>query len=212
MAAALLLALAACSSEPKKREAPEDFDPSGGRKPSARTLYSMSKVMIAQSKDSEAEAILTKLVADHPDFMPAYTDLAELYMRNDRPDSAAEVLKRGVEVAPQDAVLQNNLGMCLMMQGRYEEALDSFTAASTGVPKDARTRGNMAAALGMLGRLDEALALYLQLVPAGDAHYNLAVLCEARNDHARAEEEYRIAEQLGTKRPKKAGSSASTRP
>ena len=124
--------------------------------------------------------------------------LAELYLRADRPDSAIEVLKAGVAVAPEDAVLRNNLGMCRLMQGRYEEALDDFTAAAAGVPKDARARANMAVALGMLGRLDESLAVYLQLVPEADAHHTLAVLCDARKDWQRAEQEYAIAETLRT--------------
>jgi Flp pilus assembly protein TadD len=122
--------------------------------------------------------------------------LSELYLRNDRPDSAVEVLKAGVAIAPEDAVLLNNLGMCRLMQARYEEALDHFTAAAAGVPKDVRARANMAVALGMLGRLDESLAIYQQLMSDSDAHYNLGVLCEARKDWTRAEQEYAIAEDL----------------
>lgn len=203
-----LLTLAACVSHDTKAESGDQAsEPSSDRAPSAQTLYSMSKIMVARGKDPEAEAVLAKLIADHPRFMPAYADLSELYMRNDRPDSAVEVLQAGVKVAPEDALLLNNLGICLLMQGRYEEALDSFTAAATGVPKDARARANMAVALGMLGRLDESLAIYMQLVSAADAHYNLGVLCEARKDTVRAAEEFEIAESLRSgRRPTRASS------
>lgn len=196
LGALALVALAACASQNTKEDAGETFDPSGDRRPSEQTLYSMSKILMSRGKDAEAETVLAKLIADHPRFMPAYADLSELYMRNDRPDSAVEVLKTGIEIAPEDAVLLNNLGMCRLMQERYEEALDHFTAAAAGVPKDARARANMAVALGMLGRLDESLALYLQLVPEADAHYNLGVLCEARQDSERAAKEYAIAEKI----------------
>lgn len=192
-----LASLAACvssSSQPDESA----VDTSGERQPSAQTLHSMARIMMSRGQDGEAEVTLNKLIADHPRYMAAYADLSELYIRNRRSDSAVEVLKAGIALAPEDAVLLNNLGMCRLMEERYEEALDHFTAAAAGVPKDIRARANMAVALGMLGRLDESLALYLQLVPEGDAHYNLAVLCEARQDWARAEQEYAIAEKLGS--------------
>jgi protein O-GlcNAc transferase len=199
-----LVALVACTMpQPKSESADASADPSNERQPSAETLYSMSRIMASRGKDGEAEVVLTKLIAEHPRFMPAYEDLSELYLRNNRTDSAVEVLKAGIAIAPEDAVLLNNLGMCRMLQGRYEEALDSLTAAAAGVPKDARARANMAVALGMLGRLDECLAIYLQIVPEGEAHYNLAVLCEARKDTQRAEQEYAIAESLGVARESK---------
>lgn len=196
-AAVLALALlAACASADTKESDDSSFDPKGQLEPSAQTLYSMSRIMVARGKDGEAEVVLAKLIADYPRYMPPYADLSELYLRNDRPDSAVEVLKAGVGIAPEDAVLLNNLGMCRLMQGRYEEALDHFTSAAAGVPKDVRARANMAVALGMLGRLDESLAIYQQLMPEADAHFNLGVLCEARKDYTRAEQEYEIAENL----------------
>jgi len=200
-----LAALIACVA-PDRQSATEDpsSEPSNERRPSAETLYSMSRIMASRGKDGEAEVVLTKLIAEHPRFMPAYADLSELYLRNHRTDSAVEVLKAGIAIAPEDAVLLNNLGMCRLMQGRYEEALESLTAAAAGVPKDARARANMAVALGMLGRLDESLAIYLQLMPEGDAHYNLGVLCEARKDLKRAEQEYAIAERMGSSGASKA--------
>jgi Flp pilus assembly protein TadD len=204
LAPLLLLAFAACASPSRSRtdssrtDAKEQTGPSDERRPSANTLYSMSRILSSQSKDAEAETVLTRLIAEHPDFMPAYSDLAELYLRHERVDSAVEVLKTGIKVAPEDAVLQNDLGMCRLTQGRYEEALDSFTAAAAGAPQDARARANMAVALGMLGRLDESLALYLQLVSPSEAHFNLGVLCEARKDTQRAAQEFEIAESLRT--------------
>jgi len=172
---------------------------SGDRAPNAPTLYSMAKLMISRGKDADAEVILDKVVAQYPDFMPAYGDLAEIYVRRDRIESAVEILRKGIARLPQDAVLQNDLGMCRMLQKRYGEALEAFTAAAAGVPRDSRARANMAVALGMLGRIDEALAVYLQILPPSDAHYNVAVLCEARKDAARAQQEYATAEALASR-------------
>jgi Flp pilus assembly protein TadD len=194
----------ACASEGKSSTSLPgpggSVETSSKRAPNANTLYSMSKIMVTRSKDAEAETILSKLIAQHPDFMPAYADLADLYLRHDRIESAIEVLKAGVQIAPQDAVLSNNLGMCRMLQKRYEEALDCFTAAAAGVPKDARSRANMAVALGMLGRFEESLSIYLQLVSPSEAHHNLGVLCQARKDAERAQQEFAVADALSPKK------------
>jgi Flp pilus assembly protein TadD len=192
LAPLLLALLAGCASD-----APASRPVNSDRTPNAKTLYSMSKIMVSRSKDGEAESILSKLIHEHPDFMPAYEDLAELYLRHDRMDSAIEVLKSGVKSAPHDAVLWNNLGMCRMLKKQYTEALACFTSAAAGEPRDARSRGNLAVALGMLGRYDESLAVYLQILSPAEAHHNLGVLCEARKDSARALQEFATSESLG---------------
>ena len=195
------LVLGACVSSTDRPGTKNDVGPAepeirSDRPPSAQTLHSMAKIMISRKRDNEAEAVLVKLVDVHPDYLPAYTDLADLYLRNNRPDSAAEVLKAGSRVAPKDAVMLNNFGMCRLMEGRYEDALECFTAAAGGYPVDARARGNMGVALGMLGRYDEALSIYTQLVGPAAAHYNLGVICEARKDTERAQQEFAQANSL----------------
>jgi Flp pilus assembly protein TadD len=186
--------LGACTADGGASKAKGEIDTSGKRPPNANTLYSMSKILVARSQDAEAEAILAKLLREHPDFLPAYQDLSQLYLRHECVDNAIDVLGSGVKRAPRDAVLWNNLGMCRMLQKRYEDALDDFSKAAAGVPQDARSRANLAVALGMLGRYDESLALYLQVVPPAEAHHNLGVLCEARKDDARALREFATSE------------------
>jgi Flp pilus assembly protein TadD len=199
---AIVVALAACTTtEPDHSKAPqvgvvEASGISGDKAPNEQTLYSMAKLLSARGRDADAEVIQRKLIAQHPEFMPAYADLAEGYVRRERIESAVEVLRAGIQRVPADAVLQNDLGMCRLLQHRYEDALDAFTAAAAGVPPDTRARANMAVALGMLGRFDESLAIYLQILPPSDAHYNVAVLSEARKDQQRARLEYATADAL----------------
>ena len=100
-------------------------------------------------------------------------------------------------------MIQNNLGMCRLLQKRYEDALECFSAAAAGEPADARARANMAVALGMLGRMEEALAIYLQLVSPAEAHYNLGVLYEARGEPERARQEFATADSLSPERDEK---------
>jgi hypothetical protein len=52
----------------------------------------------------------------------------------------------------------------------------------------------MATALGLLGRIDESLALFYQVLPPGDAHHNVAVLCRSIGNEERARVEFARAE------------------
>ncbi len=178
----LALALAGCRST-----APEDgFEYGSARPPSVHTLHQTARVMASQGRDEECELVLNRLIAQHPRYLPAYVELAELYLRNDSPEGAAGALHAGLDVAPQDPVLLNDLGMLHVLREDYEPAIELFAAAAAHRPSDARLRGNLALALGMTGRYEESLDVYLQLVLAHEAHHNIGVLAEARGDEATA--------------------------
>ena len=175
------------------------------RPPTASTLYRMARVLTATGKDAEAEAVLLSCRERYPAFRPAFLDLAGLYVRHGKLDGAIDVLEQGLQRAPRDPILRNDLGMCWLFKGRYQQALDEFALAADAAPDDARFRANQALAAGMLGRYDEALALYRQVMPAPEAHYNLALVCEARADHERAEQEYTLAGAARDGTPRKPG-------
>jgi tetratricopeptide (TPR) repeat protein len=156
------------------------FAHAANRPPTPRTLLAYARVLAAQEKEGECLFVLKKLIQDYPRFMPAYNELAELHLRHRRFEDATAVLNGGLNRAPRDPVLLNNLGMCWMLRNEYAKALVLFTRAAGLAPGNARYRSNMAAALGMMGRDQEALALYEQVLPETEAQYNLTVLRRAR--------------------------------
>ncbi len=158
----------------------EEFDAGARRRPTARTLYAMAKILASQGKDAQCEAVLRRLILDHRTFLPAYCDMAELRIRQRRVGGAILVIQAGLRIAPNDAVLANNLGMCRLLEADYAAALALFTKACSVVPQNARYRGNMALALGMLGRYDEAGAMYLQILPPDEVRWNLDAIRQAR--------------------------------
>jgi Flp pilus assembly protein TadD len=205
LAAALLLA--GCAAQPAAPRPPVADNPAAGaiddaferganRKPTAETYYAMSKLYTRQGMDAEAESALKKVVRANPKRTAAYNDLAEVQLRQRRVDDAVATLRGGLAVAPRDAVTLNNLGMCYLIKHDYEHALKAFIDATAARPDDARFRSNAAMALGLLGRYDESISLYVQTIPAADAHYNLGVICETRGDKDRAAEEFRKSEEL----------------
>jgi Flp pilus assembly protein TadD len=198
VAALLLSAIvlgAGCHSSPAPPfEPPPDLDAefqqAANRPPTAETLYRLGRLLAAEGKEADCERVLLDGIDRHPSYLPLYSELAQLYIRQRKLETAISTLNKGLAVIPNDAVLLNNLGMCGMLKGDYAMALQNFTLAAAADPDDARYTANMALATGMLGRYDESLVLYRQVVRPAQSHFNLAVICEALGDQERADYEY----------------------
>ena len=184
---------------PHPPDGAEAFDRPSDKPPSAQTLYAMAGVMESQGQDDRARLVYAHILHTYPEFVPAYCSMAEIQMRERHVDEAIDTLTMGLKHAPKDPTLHNNVGMCRIARKEYSTALKEFTEAAADGPANARYRANMAMAVGMLGRYDESLALYKQVMPEADAHYNLAIICEARKDVARASDEFKLAKALHEK-------------
>jgi Flp pilus assembly protein TadD len=176
----------------------DPFTAGANRKPSAQTLYAMAQILATQGRDADCAKVLERCVQRYPSFLPAYAELAELHLRHGRVQQAMQLLLAGRKVAPNDARLVNNLGMCFILRHDPKSALAWFTRAAALVPTEGRYRGNMAMSLGLLGRYDESLALYRQVVSEADAHHNLGVLCRSTGDETRAGQEFALAKTLAS--------------
>jgi tetratricopeptide (TPR) repeat protein len=192
---------AGCHSSPASPyEPPPDLDAefqeAANRPPTAETLYRLGRLLAAEGKEADCERVLLDGIDRYPSYLPLYSELAQLYVRQRKLETAISTLNNGLAVVPNDAVLLNNLGMCGMLKGDYAMALQNFTLAAAADPDDARYTANMALAAGMLGNYEESLVLYMRVVKPARAHYNLAVVCEALGDQARADAEYATALEL----------------
>lgn len=189
------LLIAGCNSMGME-QASDPWETGVDRDPSAKTLYTMGRILAAQGKDSQCEFVFKQAIAKDPKFVPAYVDLAEVYLRRDQAQQAMNTLQSALKHDPTSAILYNDIGMCWMLEGNYQRAIEYFSRASELDAKESRYHSNRAAALGMLGQYDLALAAYEKVLAPSDAHYNIAILSRARNDHARAEIEFERAAAL----------------
>jgi Flp pilus assembly protein TadD len=211
MICVLMLAtgLSACQSTPnaasqldESRSVSEaEFSGGSKRAPTPRTLYAMSRMYAARGMDAQCRMLLEQILREDRTFVPAYSDMAELQVRQAQVGDAIATLHKALEIAPKDPVVMNNLGMCHLVRGDYAQALLYFELSTERSPKVARYQANRAAALGLLGRYDEALAVYRQILPEAQAHHNLGVLCRARQDHERATLEFGLAQAAGGELP-----------
>lgn len=155
------------------------FDSARDPRPTARTLATMATILTSQGKFSESEALLRKAIQEHPEYVPAYDHLAELYMHVGNTELAILTLSAGLEQNPDNPRLLNNLGMCWLVRKDYEKALEAFVKSAGLAPNKAKYRSNMAVALAMLGRYEEARSLFEQVMTAKESEHNLRVLREA---------------------------------
>lgn len=191
--------VSASTAEPQITKQDEEFAAGASRQPTPRTLHATADILVARGRDAEALALLKQAIIKHPRYMPAYTAMSQIYTRLGRIDDAIATLSTARDVDANDHVVLNNLGMCYCLKNDYRTAVAVFTRATTLAPQQSLYRANLAMAIGMLGRYDESLSLYEQVVPVADAHHNVGVLAQARQDKHRANAEFTIAAALSAK-------------
>ena len=138
-------------------------------------------VVLLRSDDNEVNIVHeftchVQLAQEFPGYTPVYSELAALRLKQGRTEDAIEELSRGLEVAPNDPVLLNNAGVCLLLKGDYHDALGRLTAATEVVPHSPAYQANKALALGMLGLYSDSLDAYEQVLKTKDAQHNLEVI------------------------------------
>ncbi|MFP4192423.1 MAG: tetratricopeptide repeat protein, partial [Candidatus Hydrogenedentota bacterium] len=170
------------------REQTEDANSSTIPSPNLKTLYAMARILNVQGKDAQSEAVLKRIIAQYPDFVPAYSDLAKLYMAIGQLEDAKQTLDTALELAPGDPVLLNNRGVCELFKEDYAAALAQFRRAAQSAPREDRYQGNIALALALQERYDEALDVYARIIPEDEAQENLDTIRAMRRQRGELRE------------------------
>jgi len=166
------------------------FAAGSGRSPTAETAYSYAKILVSQGRNRDALYVLSHIIREHPKFLPAYNEMAGVYMRADRLDDAIATITLALEQSPNDAVLHNNLGMCYLLKEEPQKALASFTRATEAVPNSATFRSNRAAALALTAHDVEAESEYRTVLGTLQARQNVVALAKARDSRSDAIEQH----------------------
>src|SRR2546430_4509513 len=72
------------------------FAAGAGRPPTASTSYSFAKILVGQGRDRDAIHVLTRIIRENPRFVPAYNEIAGVYVRSDRLEDAIALLPSGL--------------------------------------------------------------------------------------------------------------------
>ncbi len=108
-----------------------------------------------------------------------WMDLARESASKKQYEAAALQWRKALELSPNDASIENSLGVALARTGKFEEAISYFEKALRTNSEDAKTLINLAGALNEKGRFAEAIGhsqKALTLSPEDpEAHANLAM-------------------------------------
>ncbi len=107
---------------------------------------------------------------------------------------AEAILRKALLIKPDDAAMNNNLGLTLKNQGKYKEASLAYEKAIQLKPDFYEAMNNLAVTCEMLGDREKAKNLYkkaLSIKPSyAEAHLNYALLLEAIGNNSEAESHY----------------------
>jgi len=159
----------------------------------------------ARGDREEAAREYEVALAHDPAFLPARFNMATLLNRLGRNKAAELVLRRGIELAPDEGELYYSLGLLLAEMNRQDEAAAALMSAATRLPDRPRVHYNAGLALLGIERLAEAeayLTTALELEPRDpDVHHALVLLYVKLGDRERALEHARRLRELVPEAP-----------
>jgi len=193
-----LMALAGCANKPGETAAAPAADimtasdePEARKR--ARIRMELAVGYFEQGKTDIALDELKQVIAMDPSFPEAYSMRGLIYMRLNDMRQAEDSFRRALSLNPRDANALHNMGWLQCQQGRYSEALTSFTAAMANPmyqdrAKTLMTQGLCEARAGRRAEAERSLARSYELDAANPVTgYNLANLLYQRGELARAQ-------------------------
>jgi Tfp pilus assembly protein PilF len=108
---------------------------------------------------SEAEAEYRTALRLDPKFVPALVNLADLDRQRGLDKEGAELLRAAIAIEPNNAAIKHSLGLLLVRQRNYAEALPLLREATILAPDNARYAYVYAVALNSAGSTAEAKTL-----------------------------------------------------
>lgn len=152
---------------------------------------------------AKAEAAYQAALDRDPAFVPAYLNRADLARQQGQEELVRGILKAGLAVSPEAPALHHALGLALIRQKRFPDALPALKRAAEGAPQEARFAFVYGIALNSTGSASQALAV---LRAALDRHPHdpdlLLALATISRDRGAVETALSYAERLLALRPR----------
>jgi tetratricopeptide (TPR) repeat protein len=118
----------------------------------------LAQLSLAQGKNAEAEAEITRALALKPNFGAAYYLRSQIEAADGRYPQAIEDASNATQLAPQDPVGWYNLGSILYVAGSYNLAVEALARAASLQNNYANAIFILGLSLDQVGRHEEALA------------------------------------------------------
>jgi Tfp pilus assembly protein PilF len=144
-----------------------------------KSLVNVSRVLLDSDKPSEAEGYLAKAIEIDPASGDAYRVLGRTRALVGNAEGALEAYRTALAIDPEDTWSMNNMGLVLIQQGRFEEALGPLARATQLSEGVALFENNLGIALERTGHYGAATEAYRAAL-AADSSYGKAAASLAR--------------------------------
>lgn len=172
------------------------------RQESAGAQVRLGAAYLQEGNAPDAVRALQEATKLDPRNWNAWNKLGLAYFKQGAPERAEKAFRQSLDLVPGNAEVNNNFGYVLTRLGRYEEALPHFQTALDDLTyrKPSLVLSNWGHALYMLDRYDEAEKKLDQAVSRApnlcQAHFNRGLVREARDDKARALDDFEAVIQM----------------
>jgi tetratricopeptide (TPR) repeat protein len=171
----------------------DEFERSRDAPINADTRFAAGQLAETQEVPARAEEQYRKALALNPNHRGALFRLGVLYTKQKRYGEAIDAWNRYLRATNDDATGYANLGFCLELAGRSEEAESAYKKGIKRDPTNAPCRVNFGLLLARHDRINEAMLEMQTVLPQAEVHYNLASIYEGLGRREQAKAEYRKA-------------------
>ncbi len=148
------------------------------------------------NRRAEEEDLYHTIIAERPNFWPAYNELGLILYRHGSYQKAAEAFAEGAAIAPKVALLPANVGAMELLLGHKKEAQDAFLQSLKRGPNEIADQnlGSIAFSAGDYRRALEYYTKASELRPERDSTWrNIADCYAMMGDRQREKENYQKA-------------------
>ena len=165
-----------------------------------RSLSDRAQAYLMAGRAADARPLVDRLVREHPDFAETWLLLGRAQYLQNQPAAAEQSFRRFLQMDSQSVNGHFQLGMSLLAQKRYPEAVATFQYA-TGLKRDfGPAFFNLGFALARSGKPREAIPAFQEAIRYNpeiiDAYILLADLHLQLGERAEAIDLAKLAEQL----------------
>lgn len=171
----------------------DEFERSGDTPINADTRFAAGQLAETQDVPARAEEQYRKALALNPNHRGALFRLGVLYAKQKRYGEAIDAWNRYLRATNDDATGYANLGFCLELAGRTDEAETAYRKGIRRDPNNAPCHVNYGLLLARHDRINEAMLQMQTVLPEAQVHYNLASVYEGLGRREQAKAEYRKA-------------------
>jgi tetratricopeptide (TPR) repeat protein len=122
----------------------------------------------------QARQAYQQALEEDPNYLPAQTGLAHLYIDIEDYDRAVATFQKAIQSHPKESSLHYELGMCYARRKMWDPAVEHLRQATIMDPEQRLYSRTLGFCLARAGRYEESLTAFARLEGDAVAHYNLA--------------------------------------